>query len=117
VTFFGFRTDLHDCLKDLDLLAMPSLSEGFPYALLEAAYLKVPFAASAVGGIAEVFEHGQDAWLLPPADEQSLAAALEVLCRQADERKRLAENAYRKVSGGFMIDRMAERYLEEVYRA
>jgi glycosyltransferase involved in cell wall biosynthesis len=117
VTFFGFRSDLHDWLKDLDLLAMPSLSEGLPYTLLEAAYLKVPVAASAVGGIAEVFEHGRDACLLPPGDEDAWVSALKRLYWRAEERTRLAEHAYRKVSEGFMIHQMAERYLHEVYRA
>jgi len=76
----------------------------------------VPLVASAVGGIAEVFEHGHSAWLLPPGDEDALVATLKRLYWRAEERRRLAENAYRKVSENFMIHQMAARYLQEVYR-
>lgn len=60
VIFHGFRNDIYECLKSLDLLVMPSLHEGLPYTLLEAMYMKVPVVASDVGGLREILENGRD---------------------------------------------------------
>ena len=107
VTFVGFKPNIHDYLRQLDLLAMPSLHEGLPYTLLEAMYHKVPIVASAVGGLAEVLEDGVDAVLVPVADAAAIAVAMENWRRMRTLRRRLAARAPKGVRERFMIDQMA----------
>jgi glycosyltransferase involved in cell wall biosynthesis len=78
VTFMGFRLDGAALLGALDLLVVPSFSEGTPLVVLEAAAAGVPVVASAVGGIPEQACHGVEALLVAPGD----AAALEAACRR-----------------------------------
>jgi glycosyltransferase involved in cell wall biosynthesis len=76
VTFMGFRLDGAALLGALDLLVVPSFSEGTPLVALEAAAAGVPMVASAVGGIPEQACHEVEALLVAPGD----AAALEAAC-------------------------------------
>ncbi len=113
VSFMGFRKDINEQIRNLDLLVMPSLHEGLPYTLLEAMYLKVPVIASRVGSLKEILVDGQDALLVPPADPQSLANAIRTLYGDASKRKALAVNAHKKVLDNFMVERMAGQYVSE----
>jgi glycosyltransferase involved in cell wall biosynthesis len=64
-----------DALAQLRVLALPSLMENSPMALLEAMAAGVPVVASAVGGIPELAPAGT-ALLVPPRDAGALAAAI-----------------------------------------
>ena len=112
VRFMGFKDNVTDYLKHLDLLVMPSLHEGLPFTLLEAMYQRVPVLASRVGGLAEVIRHDISGILVAPGDERSLATAIERLHDDAALRHRLAENAHRIVCKTFLVDAMAEQYLD-----
>ena len=51
--------------------------------------------APRVGELARVLDHGETAWLVPPADAQATADAISLLARRADLRARLGEAARR----------------------
>jgi glycosyltransferase involved in cell wall biosynthesis len=74
-TFMGFRADAPNLVGELDLLVVPSLSEGTPLVVLEAAAAGVPIVASAVGGIPEQVRPGVEALLAPAGDAPALASA------------------------------------------
>jgi glycosyltransferase involved in cell wall biosynthesis len=111
VRFMGFRPNVQDYLRRLDLLVMPSLHEGLPFTLLEAMYHRIPVVASRVGGLAEVIRDDVNGVLIQPGDPAGLAAAIEQLYHDADRRRRISDNAYQTVIGNFLIDGMAEQYL------
>jgi glycosyltransferase involved in cell wall biosynthesis len=80
IRFLGFREDLPQLLAALDVLVLPSLTEGFPLSLVEALAAGVPVVATRVGGVPEVARDGEDALLVPPGDPAALAArTLEIL--------------------------------------
>jgi glycosyltransferase involved in cell wall biosynthesis len=116
VRFMGFRANVRAYLAKLDVLVMPSLHEGLPYALLEAMQCKVAVIASRVGGLAEVLEDEATGLLVASADPAALARAIERLYRDPTLRSSLAENAYVEVQKRFLAPSMVDRYLE-VYRA
>jgi glycosyltransferase involved in cell wall biosynthesis len=63
-----------------DLFLLPSATESFGLAALEAMAHGVPVVASRVGGIPEVIRHGVDGYLEPLGDVDAMAArALELL--------------------------------------
>ena len=59
--FTGFCLDAPALIGCLDLLVIPSLSEGTPLVVLEAMFAGVPIVASAVGGIPEQVGDGREA--------------------------------------------------------
>ena len=115
VRFMGFRTNVQDYVRRLDLLVIPSLHEGLPFTLLEAMYHKLPIVASRVGGLAEVIRDDVNGVLVNPGDPAGLAEAIEQLYLDADRRRRIGENAHQTVITKFLIDNMADQYLA-IYR-
>lgn len=73
VHFLGFRSDVISVLKDVDVVALPSLEEGVPVVLLEAMACRKPIVATTVGGVPDLVEDGRSAVLVPPAEDWAFA--------------------------------------------
>src|SRR5581483_2835069 len=76
VTFLGHRDDVPARLAEADIFVLPSRSEAFPNAVLEAMAAGLPIVASGVGGILELVDEGRTGLLMPPADPSALADRL-----------------------------------------
>ncbi len=108
----GYIENTPALLSALDIFVMPSLSEGLPLALLEAAVAGRCIVASQTGGIPEVIADGQSGLLVPPGDAKALADALIRLASDAELRRALAAKAQAIVTQSWSIHRTADRYLE-----
>jgi glycosyltransferase involved in cell wall biosynthesis len=75
----GRRDGAVDVIAASDLLILPSLSEGLPLTLLEAAMTGTAMVASDIGGISEVVIDGETGLLVPVGDSRRLAGAIERL--------------------------------------
>lgn len=106
--------DGRSLMMELDLLAMPSRYEGFPYVLLEALHCGVPVVATPVGGVAETNADGQCGIIVPHGDAAALADGIERLARDPPLRQRMAECA-RAHAAQFSVTGMADR-IEALYR-
>jgi glycosyltransferase involved in cell wall biosynthesis len=89
VVFTGQRSDVPRLLAGLDILAIPSRWEGLPIVLLEAMAMSRPIVATRVSGIPEVIQHEDNGLLVPPADPEALAGALQRLLTDPALRERL----------------------------
>jgi glycosyltransferase involved in cell wall biosynthesis len=107
--------DTLSILKSSDVFVMPSLVEGTPIALLEAAALDRPIVATRVGGIPVVIEDGKHGLLVPPGDVEALHAALDSLCARPELGRRLAREARERVALSYSPAAMATA-TREVYR-
>lgn len=111
VYFAGFRDDVEQILPACDIFCLPSLSEGLPYALLEASARKVPALVSKVGGMAKLLTHGENATFAEPADPKTLALGLRWLMENPDKAQQQAEAAYDLVQREYSFKTMLERTL------
>jgi len=93
VVFAGHRTDVPDLLAALDVFCISSLYEGTPLALFEAMAAGRPIVSTAVDGCREVLEDGVSGLLVPPADAEALAGALERVATNAELRGALGRRA------------------------
>lgn len=73
----GFTDDLDEVLPCCDLFALSSHTEGLPNVVLEASACGVPVVATAVGGTPEAISPEVTGLLVPPADPERLAEAIE----------------------------------------
>lgn len=97
IHFLGFRNDVSTLLNSLNILVLPSLTEGTPIVVLEAMSAKVPVVATKVGGLPDLIKNGRTGLLVTPEDPVELAEAIGKLLDNKQYGKYLAENAYEYV--------------------
>ena len=111
----GWITDTESLYDSLDIVALSSLSETFPYALGMAARYSLPVVSTDVGGVAELT--GADGGLLVPAgDSEALGRAISSLAADKALRARVGDALSRRYREHFTTEAMAERQAE-IYRA
>lgn len=115
VLFPGWRSDMETVYRGLDIVALPSLTEGLPMALLEAMSYGVPSVASAVGGCPDVIEQDLSGILCPPGDVAALEAALRRLISDSSLRRKFGEAGYARVVEKYSMKRYVEQF-EQLYR-
>jgi glycosyltransferase involved in cell wall biosynthesis len=76
VRFDGGVTNLRQHLAAADIFVLPSRSEGFSNAIIEAMASSLPIVATDVGGNAEAVKDGITGYLVPPEDPDALSAAI-----------------------------------------
>jgi sugar transferase (PEP-CTERM/EpsH1 system associated) len=109
-TFTGDVRNVAEWLNAFDIFVLPSLSEGMSNTLLEAMAVGVPPIVTAVGGNAEVVEEGQSGLLVAPLETEKICDYIVQLGTDEMRRRRLGDNAHRRVVAHFSITRMLDRY-------
>jgi glycosyltransferase involved in cell wall biosynthesis/peptidoglycan/xylan/chitin deacetylase (PgdA/CDA1 family) len=121
VRFLGHRDDVPTVLGQADLFVLPSRSEAFPNAVMEAMAAGLPVVATAVGGIPELVAEGRTGRLVPPGDSDALGGALLDLLDRPDRAAEFGRAGRRIIQEGYSYDRMVEQfetlYLGELDRA
>lgn len=114
VIFQDFRADIPDVLNAVDIFCLPSLWEGLPIALLEAMAMKKAIVATAIDGISDLIQSGENGILVPVASPDKIAEAITLLIKDTELRSRLAEQAAATVREKYNVNRMT-RSVEEEY--
>jgi glycosyltransferase involved in cell wall biosynthesis len=116
VRFVGTREDVPEFMTVADGYVMSSAWEGMPMVLLEAAAAGLPIVATGVGGNPEVVRDGTTGYLVPPADDQALGAAmLRLMALPEGERRAMGARGRDEVRRHYGLARVVDRY-EAVYR-
>jgi L-malate glycosyltransferase len=110
VRFVGTATRLVELLPLADLFVLPSETESFGLAALEALASGVPVVASAVGGLPEVVRDGETGLLVPPEDPAALARAIESLLTDEPRRVTMARCAREDALARFSPEPAVNRY-------
>jgi glycosyltransferase involved in cell wall biosynthesis len=106
----GFRSDLDQFIPHLDLLTLPSYTEGLPNVILEAFAGGVPVVATAVGGTPELVEHGVNGRLVPPGDPPALAREILQLLGDERHRRAMGQRGRDRVLSEFSFEGHAQSY-------
>lgn len=110
VHFLGMRDDASALVAGADVLLLPSLIEGVPGVVLEAAVQRVPTIATDVGGIGEVVEDGERGRLVPLGDLEAFVAATLGLLRDAERRRRMGAAARAFVGQHYDVGEQARTF-------
>jgi glycosyltransferase involved in cell wall biosynthesis len=112
VTFEGRVARITDAYAAGQLVVLCSISEGFPYTLIEAMTCGRPCVATDVGGVTEAA--GDTGLVVPPRHPAELAQACLTLLRDRELRKRLGDAARLRALEYFTVDRAISAF-DEIY--
>ncbi|MBI4415612.1 MAG: glycosyltransferase, partial [Euryarchaeota archaeon] len=108
VRFMGYTAQPEIAYNMGDVVAMPSISEGFPYALLEAMAIGKPIVATDVGGVREALNHG--GIIVPPRSPRLFADAIVTLLRDPPLRDLLGRLARDRATSLYSISTFLDQY-------
>jgi glycosyltransferase involved in cell wall biosynthesis len=104
--FAGGVADLREHLSAADIFVLPSRSEGFSNALVEAMAASLPIVATGVGGNAEAVEDGVNGLIVPSDDVDALADAMLRLISNPLEAKAMGAAGREIAANRFTIEAM-----------
>jgi glycosyltransferase involved in cell wall biosynthesis len=84
-----------------DIFILPSLGECFGIASVEAMAAGLPVVATLVGGSADIVDHGETGFLIPPNDTAALGSALDSLLGDPSLRKSMGQRGRQKAEQRF----------------
>jgi glycosyltransferase involved in cell wall biosynthesis len=106
--FCGFRSNASVYLRYFDIFVMPSRSEGFGLALIEAIQQKIPVICSDISVFKELFSDNEVTFF-ELGDQGSLADAIKTVTETGHNK---AELAYAKYLNHYTSSIMAKNYYE-----
>jgi L-malate glycosyltransferase len=110
VFFLGKQDQVNEKLGVADLFLLPSDTESFGLAALEAMACEVPVLATKVGGLPEVVTHGVDGFLFEPRDVETAAKyALDILTR-ADHGREMGRMARANAKSRYCANDIIPQY-------
>jgi glycosyltransferase involved in cell wall biosynthesis len=95
----------------MDIVAVPSLFEGFGLTATEAMAAGRPVVASNVEGLREIVEHGKNGYLVPPGDSKALSKYLVGLLSNPSKAQTMGEAGRERVKQQFSKERYSEATL------
>lgn len=110
VHFLGFVDDQYSFFNAIDINVLTSISESFPYVILEGARLKKTVISTDVGGINQLIKDGYNGWLIDVGDSQTLADKINFFMENQDKIKTMGENLLNSVELNFSSRKMAEEH-------
>lgn len=110
----GERSDVPDIMRGLHAFALPSLGEGISNTILEAMASALPVVATAVGGNADLVDHGQTGYIVSPSNPQTMALRLVELASSPEQARSMGQAGRQRVEATFSMQAMVSTY-QRVY--
>lgn len=110
VLFLGKTSDVERILGISDLFLLPSETESFGLAALEAMASGVPVIASRAGGLPEVVDHGRNGYLEPVGDIQAMAERAKYILSNASTHAMFSNQAL-EAAQKFSMEHIGQTYL------
>ena len=113
-TFTGYRDDVSDLLRGLDVIVLSSTMESFPNTLMEGMACGLPVVATCVGGVPELVVDGETGFLTQPGSDSELASRVQQLLSSDELRMRMGQAGRKRVEDYFSL-RSVLKSLESLY--
>jgi glycosyltransferase involved in cell wall biosynthesis len=112
VRFLGEVPNAKKLLFGADIFLLPSRTEAFPYAILEAGMVGLPIIATSVGGIPEVIKDMQNGILIHPQNPKEIAEAILYMLDHQDKQKEFGSEIKKTVMNFFSLNKMVSETLK-----
>jgi glycosyltransferase involved in cell wall biosynthesis len=114
--FAGGVTGLREYLSAADIFVLPSRSEGFSNAIVEAMAASLPVVATNVGGNAEAVQDGVSGFIVPSEDTGALAAAIVRLLSDPEKARVMGAAGKKLAAEKFTTDAMMRQVTQTYAR-
>lgn len=112
VVFCGYRRDIPEILKALDIVVVPSIfPDPFPTIVLEAMAAGKPVIATAHGGVVEMVQEGSTGFLVPPNRPDILAERIIKLAQDKALRERMGRAGRQRLKEKFTEKQFTEKII------
>ncbi|MEK7076381.1 MAG: glycosyltransferase family 4 protein [Patescibacteria group bacterium] len=112
VFLLGQIPDAYRFLPAFDVFVLPSVKEGFPWALIEAMSAKLPVVATDVGAVPEIIDDHKNGLLVKPKDPVELANKIKEVLENDYLRNELGIQAHQTILFKFELDKMVKKIEE-----
>jgi glycosyltransferase involved in cell wall biosynthesis len=112
VRFLGVRDDVPDLLRASDVFVLTSITEAASLTLLEAMACRLPVVVTAVGGNAEIVQHGRHGFLVPRGDDEATAIAITQLLQDPQQAAAMGDAGYGSVEADYRLDDTIKNYYD-----
>lgn len=107
VSFMGWVTDVKHFFAACDIDVLCSISESFPYSILEGVREDCAVITSDVGGMRRLIDQGESGYIFQPGDRDTFAKYILELSRDTEKRQSFARKLYAKASQMYSLESMA----------
>lgn len=115
ITYAGFRSDVVNVMSAIDLMVLPTLEDSLPLAILEGMASGLPVVATTVGGLPECVVSGETGWLVPPAQNGAIAAAVISVLADPERLRRFGEAGRERIHTHFSRESQIHR-MEQIFQ-
>lgn len=112
VVFCGWVNPINEFFAAMDVTLLSSISETFPYSILEGIGEGCVSVCSDVGGMSELIDSGENGFIFQPRDYETLAKQLEILADDDELRKTFAIRLLKKAKEKFSLQKMRQTQIE-----
>jgi glycosyltransferase involved in cell wall biosynthesis len=114
VIYTGSRDDVLDILFAFDIFVLPSLTEGFGLALVEAMCAEIPTVVSDIPALVEVSGDGKYSQVFKVGDSDDLSCKLKYILDHPENSRNIATLSREFVLNNYSVEKMIEKY-EKLY--
>jgi glycosyltransferase involved in cell wall biosynthesis len=111
IEWWGHRTNMPDVFHQAHVVCLPSIREGLPRVLIEAASCGKPLITTDAPGCRDVVRNGDNGVVVPVRDAQSLAWAFRLLLENAVLRRSMGARSRERAVREFARDHFISRIL------
>lgn len=112
IHFIGFVKDPYSFFNAIDINVLTSVSESFPYVILEGARMRKPVVSTDVGGIGKLVDDGENGFLCQPGDWKNIGERILSLIIDKESAGIMGDRLHQSAAERFSYDSMAEAHIK-----
>lgn len=109
----GYQNDVRPYFAISNVLVFPSYREGFPNVVMQAGAMGLPSIVSDINGCNEIISEGENGWIVPVKDKESLLKTMGYCIFQEEAFNRVKEKCRAMIQNRFEQKRVWEAILKE----
>ena len=106
----GFRDDIPNVMRTIDLLILPSVWEGFGIVLIEAMASQKPCITTDISSMPEIVVNGKTGVVVPPKNAGQLSEAIIDLIGNPSKANKMGIQGRKVVEAKFTLKKMIDQY-------